>query len=207
MSMEDWWSRWFRRRRPFFGGSFWDFFRSSFRDIDEVFREMEDTMEREFGELSKRAPRDLIRERTLPDGTKVKEWGPFVYGYSVTIGPDGRPQVREFGNIKPGARFGRPHIDIKERREPLADIMTTNGEVKVIAELPGVEKKDIDLRGTENSLTISVDTPKRKYYKEVELPAKIDPKQARSSYKNGVLEVTLPKKKEEKPKGEPVKIE
>jgi len=198
---EDWWSRWFRRRR-------WPFFRSwFFEDIDEFFREIEETMEREFKELSKQIPKDLVRERVLPDGTRVQEWGPFVYGYSVTIGPDGKPQVREFGNIKPEARFGRPSINIREEREPLVDVMTTDDEVKVIAELPGVEKKDIKLHGTETSLTISVDTPQRKYYKEVELPTKVDPKKAKSSYKNGVLEVTLPKKKEEKPKGEPIKIE
>ena len=167
---------------------------------------MKEMMEREFTELSKKSPRELIRERTLPDGTKVSEWGPFVYGYSVTIGPDGKPNVREFGNVKPETRLGRPHIDIKEKREPLADVMTINGEVKVIVELPGVEKKDIRLQGTERSLTISVDTPQRKYYKEVELPAKVNPKEAKSSYKNGVLEVTLQKQKEQKPKGEPIEI-
>ncbi len=164
-------------------------------------------MEREFKELSRKAPRDLIRERTLPDGTKVRSWGPFVYGYSITMGPKGKPRVRQFGNIKPEIRMGRPRIDIKEKREPLADAMTTNGEVKVVVELPGVDKKDIKLHGTEKSLTISVDTPGRKYYKEIELPDKVNPKGAKSSYKNGVLEVTLQRMKEEKPKGEPINIE
>lgn len=163
-------------------------------------------MEREFKEFSKRVPKDLIRERELPDGTKVHEWGPFVYGYSITIGPDGKPQIREFGNVKPGTRFGKPEISIREEREPLVDIISADGEIKVIAELPGVDKKDIKLHGTESTLTISVDTPERKYYKEVELPAKVDPDKARSTYKNGVLEVTL-QKKEEKPKGSPIKIE
>jgi HSP20 family protein len=201
LSEKDWWSKWFGRRRgPFF-------FRSGFRDIDDAFREMEEMMEKEFKELSKRAPRDLVRERTLPDGRKVKQWGPFVYGYSVTVGPDETPQVREFGNIKPETRMGRPRVDIKEQREPLIDVLETDGEVKVIAELPGVEKKDITLQGTENTLTISVETPQRKYYKEMETPAKIEPKQAKSSYKNGVLDITIPKKKEEKPKGETIEIE
>ncbi len=163
-------------------------------------------MEKEFDMLSKKAPKDLVQEKTLPDGTKVKRWGPFVYGYSVTVGPDGKPEVKEFGNIKPRSRFGRPRIDVKERREPLADVMTTDGEVHVVVELPGVEKKDIKLHGTESSLTISVDIPKRKYYKEVQLPTEVDPKKAKSSYKNGVLEVTLPKKKKKKPKGESIPI-
>jgi HSP20 family protein len=196
---EDWWPRWFRRGR-------WPFFRG-FGDIDDVFREMEEMMEREFGELAKKAPSDLVRERTLPDGTKVKQWGPFVYGYSVTVGPDGKPQVREFGNVKPERRLGRPTIGISQKREPLVDIMETDDEVRIVVELPGVEKEAIKLHGTENSLTISVDTPQRKYHKEIELPANVDPGQAKSSYKNGVLEVTLEKREKEKPKGEPINIE
>jgi len=199
LSDEDW-ERWSRRRRwPFRGGFF--------GDVDEVFREMEEMMERDLKELTRRAPRDLVRERVLPDGSRVEEWGPFVYGYSITIGPDGRPEIREFGNVKPGERFGKPQIDIKEEREPLVDIMSTDGEIRVVAELPGVEKKDIKLRGTEKSLTISVDTPQRKYFKEVELPSRVDPAKAKSTYKNGVLEVTLQKREEERPRGEPIKIE
>ncbi|UCC33223.1 MAG: Hsp20/alpha crystallin family protein [Candidatus Bathyarchaeota archaeon] len=198
---EDWWSRRSGRRRwPFFFGS-------GFKDIDEFFRQAEEMMAREFGELSKRAPRDLMQERTMPDGTKVKRWGPFVYGYSVTVGPDGKPKVREFGNIKPETRMGKPQVNIREQREPLVDVMETNNEVKVVAELPGVEKEDIKLHGTENTFTISVNTPRRKYYKEVPTPVKIDLKKAKSTYKNGVLEVIVPKKEEEKPKGESIKIE
>jgi len=199
LSDEDWERRSRRRRWPFRGGFF--------GDVDEVFREMEEMMERDLKELTRRAPRDLVRERVLPDGSRVEEWGPFVYGYSITIGPDGRPEIREFGNVKPGERFGKPQIDIKEEREPLVDIMSTDGEIRVVAELPGVEKKDIKLRGTEKSLTISVDTPQRKYFKEVELPSRVDPAKAKSTYKNGVLEVTLQKREEERPRGEPIKIE
>jgi len=73
-------------------------------------------------------------------------------------------------------------------------------------EVPGVEKKDINLNATEDRLIISVDTPQRKYYKEVDLPAKVDPKSAKASYKNGVLEVVLKKAGEER-KGFKVQIE
>ena len=199
MSEEDRWSRWSKKKWPFFKGNIWD--------IDETFKEMEEMMAKEFEELSKRAPKDLQRERTLPDGTKVKSWGPFVYGYSVTVGPDGKPKVREFGNFKAETRMGKPYMDVKEKREPLADVMNTDNEVKVFVELPGVEKKDIKLSGTEDKLTISVDTAERKYFKEVELPAKVDSKKATSTYKNGVLDITIPKKKEEKPKSETINIE
>lgn len=201
------WLRRRLRRTPYFRDWF-------FGDMDEMVRDMEEIMRREFREFATSIPKDLVRERKLPDGSTVKEWGPFVYGYTMKIGPDGRPQIREFGNVKPSLKaqhpFGlrRPSLAVKEEREPLIDVMSTGNEIKVVAELPGVEKEDIKLHGTERTLTILVDTAQRKYYKEVELPVTVDPKTARSKYKNGVLEVTLTKTMEEKkPKGEPINIE
>ena len=78
-----------------------------FRGLDEMRREME----REFEGMEKRIPKDLVREYTTPGGGKVREVGPMVYGYSMTVGPDGKPKIREFGNVKPGG-FGRPHLTI-----------------------------------------------------------------------------------------------
>jgi HSP20 family protein len=187
---------WTRRRRsrpfdkdPFFG------------DIDKVFHEMERMMEEEFKKFTERVPKDYVQERRLPDGSTVKEFGPFVYGYSMRIGPDGKPEVNEFGNIKKGLKGPQ----IKEEREPLVDVVETNGEVRVVAELPGVEKSDIKLHGTEDAIDISVDTPHYKYYKEVQLPSKVRIKEAKSTYKNGVLEVAIPKV-ESKAKGERIDI-
>ncbi|MFC1486876.1 archaeal heat shock protein Hsp20 [Thermoproteota archaeon] len=199
MSEEDRWSRWFNKKSPFS--------EDDFSIFNRTFKEMEETIAKEFEKLSKNAPEDLQREQTLPDGTKVKNWGPFVYGYSVTVGPDGKPKVKEFGNFKAETRLGKPHLAVKDKREPLADVMDADSQVRVIVELPGIEKEDIKLSGTEDKLTISVDTPQRKYFKELELPAKVDSKKATSKYKNGVLDVTIPKKKQEETKSENIHIE
>jgi HSP20 family protein len=175
-----------------------------FSNIDEMFREMEKMMDEELKNFTEKVPKEYVKERKLPDGSTVKEMGPFVYGYSMKIGPDGKPEVQEFGNIKKSLK-GTPQV--KDEREPLVDIMETNEDVHVVAELPGVEKTDIKLHGTEDSLTISVDTPQNKYFKEVELPVKVRVKEANSTYKNGVLEVVLPKAEVAgKPKGEPIDI-
>jgi len=198
MSDEDRWERPRRRRWPFRG--------SFFEDFEEILKEMEELMGEGSREFPKALPKDLVRERVLPDGSKVKEWGPFVYGYSITVGPDGKPEVREFGNVKPRMELGKRRLDFTGEREPLVDVVETDGEIKVIVELPGVAKDDIRLQGTEDSLAVSVDTPQRKYHKVINLPVLVDHRQARSSYKNGVLETILPKK-EEKTKGEAIKID
>jgi HSP20 family protein len=188
---------WFKKRRsqskdPFFG------------DINDMFREMEKMMDEEIKTFADKVPKEYVKERKLPDGSTVKEMGPFVYGYSMKIGPDGKPEIQKFGNLKKTLN-GPPQV--KEEREPLVDIMETNEEIHVVVELPGVEKTDIKLHGTEDELTISVDTPQSKYFKEVELPAKVRVKEANSTYKNGVLEVVFPKAEvTNKPKGEPIDI-
>jgi HSP20 family protein len=199
MSSEDDSSEWSRRRRsPFFRG--W-----GFDDVDKIFEEMEKMMEEGFRDFASRVPKDYVRERRLPDGSTAREFGPFVYGYSMKVGPDGKPEIRKFGNVKP-RRNGLPHV--QEEREPLVDVVETDSGIQVVAELPGVEKEDIKLSGTEDTLTILVDTLQRKYFKEVSLPGKVRVREARSQYKNGVLEVTLPKAKDGKPpRGEPISIE
>jgi HSP20 family protein len=191
-------SEWFRKKRS-------PFFRSwGFDDVDKMFEDIEKVMEKGFEDFTSRVPKDYVRERKLPDGSTAREWGPLVYGYSVKIGPDGKPEIREFGNVKPSLRGPQ----VKEEREPLVDIVETDGEVQVVAELPGVDKKDIKLTATEDELTISVENPERKYFKQVALPVKVKVREARTQYKNGVLEVAFPKAVQDKrDKGEPLKVE
>ncbi|RLF12290.1 MAG: Hsp20/alpha crystallin family protein [Thermoprotei archaeon] len=181
------WDDWFRRRR--WGLSF--------------FEEMSRMMEEAFRDLFEVLPKELYREYKLPDGSTVRTLGPIVYGYTMTIGPDGKPVIREFGNVKP-SRLGL--MKPSEEREPLVDVIPGDRVVHVVAEMPGVSKEDIKLEATEDELVISAESERRKYHKVVSLPVKVDPKSAKASYKNGVLEVTL-NKAEEKPKGERIKIE
>jgi len=114
---------------------------------------------------------------------------PYVFGFSMRVGPNGKPVIREFGNLNRGTSGTL----IREESEPLVDVVEEKNEVVVVAELPGVDKESIKVSATENRLIISVETPQRKYYKEVELPTRVDPKSATASYKNGVLQVRLKK--------------
>jgi HSP20 family protein len=166
------------------------FSRDSFGDVDRFFEEMEKMMEEEFEKFTEGLPKEYARERRLPDGSIIREFGPFVHGYSVKI-TDGKPEVREFGNVRSGKRGPL----VMEEREPLIDVVESEGEIHVVAELPGVETEDIKLKGVKNTLTISVDAPQHKYYKTVDLPVKVNVNQAKTTYKNGVLEVILPKPK------------
>jgi len=131
----------------------------------------------------------------------------------MTIGPDGKPQVREFGNVKsigsrtrgPGRMEGQPQITAE--REPLADVKETDKEIKVILEMPGVKKEDIKVNVNGESVEVYSNDPQRKYHKTIELSQEVDIETARSTYNNGILEVTFAKKENTKPKGKELKVE
>jgi len=61
--------------------------------------------------------------------------------------------------------------------------------------MPGVEKDKINVKVAEDgrTLIISGTDSDRRYYKEVDLPARVDPSSVKTTYKNGVLEVRLKK--------------
>ena len=165
----------------------------SYADVDEMVKEMEKEF-MAFTDIENLVPKDLVRKKTADDGSVTKEIGPIVYGYSLTVGPDGKPVIREFGNVKRG-----PSKEWKEAigdtREPMVDVIEGDKEVRVIAELPGAETHDIELTVDRKNLTISAETPARKYHKELELPSFVDAQRSKSTFNNGVLEVTLPKRR------------
>jgi HSP20 family protein len=73
--------------------------------------------------------------------------------------------------------------------------------------MPDVKKEDLKLNAYDGAIEVLSNDPHRKYHKTIELPQQTDIETAKSSYNNGILEVTFNKKKETKPKGKEVKIE
>src|SRR5918911_619959 len=134
----------------------WDigFGRRLFEDIDKEFSEAEEMLNRMFRTVREMNPSEII-------GTF-----PYFYGYQITVGPDGKPHVREFGNVKPTARG---LVEQSGLREPLVDTTVDEKENRLIitAEMPGVTKQDIKVSVAENSVTIHAEKGDRKYHTEI----------------------------------------
>lgn len=114
-----------------------------------------------------------------------------VYGVSVQRGVGGIPRVQPFGNIR---RTERGPI-VNEVREPLTDLFDEDDLLLVVAELPGVEEKEIRIEIEDDTLKFS-STGRRKYAKELPLPCPVDESTMETIYKNGVLEIRLRKAEE-----------
>jgi len=212
----DWISRFFennlgKTRR----GSLGLFNRDAFSDFDDIHEEM-NRMFDVFNNISNNAPKELVREYETKEGGKVREVGPIVYGYSMTIGSDGKPQVREFGNIKSLGDNAVKKIvtrtdnlsQISAEREPLVDVNMTEKEVKVVVEMPGIKKEDIKIKAYDSQVEVTTSKDAtRKYHKNIDLPDQAEIDTARSAYNNGILEITFDKKKVTKPTGKEIKIE
>lgn len=162
-------------------------------DLADVFDAIEEMM-RELERITSRFVEEYTPLSLVPREIK----GPIVYGVRITIGPDGRPVIEEFGNVK---RVGRKAV-IEDTMEPLVDVIDEKDRVVVVAELPGIDKDKIDIRIKDNKLIIKARDKDRKYYKEIELPAEVKPETAKARYRNGVLEVTIEKKVKEEEKEE-----
>ncbi len=77
------------------------------------------------------------------------------------------------------------------RREPEAEFQEAGGWVYLTLEMPGVEERDIDLTVMEESLTVKVDTPRARYYREVHLRPGLDLERVEANYRNSVLDVAI----------------
>ncbi|RLF02278.1 MAG: Hsp20/alpha crystallin family protein [Thermoprotei archaeon] len=143
-------------------------------------------------------------EKPLDKRVRKRVYGPYYYGFSVTLGPDGIPRVKEWGNIKPG--YLRPVV--REAIEPFTDVIEEEDKIRIIMDLPGVEKEDINIEATEEEVRVSAERGDRKYYKTVRLPDSVKPDTAKATYKNGVLTIILEKvRKGKDDKGIKIKIE
>ncbi|MDQ2050910.1 Hsp20/alpha crystallin family protein [Natronolimnohabitans sp. A-GB9] len=71
------------------------------------------------------------------------------------------------------------------------DIHETDDEVRVVADLPGVEKDNIELECDGKTLTISASSDHRQYDERVSLPQRVNEHTASATYNNGVLEVVF----------------
>jgi len=224
----------FSRREPFFESPFDDeldhfFSRSPFRLRDDLFGDME----REFEEMHMKMDK-VFKQAMEGKLEKPGSGGPFVYGFSMRTGPDGIPHIQEFGNVNPELmkRLSRPAVlpfkgsgDICNSktcstgelsneaidsdilgREPLTDIIEHDKKICITMELPGIEKKDINLETENGDLVVHVDTPHRKYHKKLQLSSEVDPKTICATYKNGVLDISINRLRPKPKKGKRIKI-
>jgi HSP20 family protein len=102
-----------------------------------------------------------------------------------------------------------------DRQLPSVDVVDGEKEVVVRAELPGIEKKDLDVSIVERTLTLKASTRKEEkeekdnffrqeirtgsFSRSVLLPADVNAQKAQATFKGGVLELRLPKARTVKP--------
>ncbi|MFM7796183.1 MAG: archaeal heat shock protein Hsp20, partial [Candidatus Nitrosotenuis sp.] len=138
--------------------------------IDDEFDRIFKKMSRSFMDF------DDVFENVRSQGGK--SCGPFYYGYSMTVGPDGKPQIQEYGNLRPGL------VPTAETREPLIDTIVDEKEglLKLIAEMPGVEKKDIKVVVEGNVVNVDAEHGQKKYHGRVPIKRKVDGDSVKATY-------------------------
>ncbi|OPY77934.1 MAG: Spore protein SP21 [Syntrophorhabdus sp. PtaU1.Bin153] len=126
---------------------------------------------------------------------------------------------------RPFSLMGLPQVRFPGEGElmPSVDIFEEKGDVVVKAELPGINKEDIDVTLTEDAITIAgekkkeEEVAKKDYYRyecsygsfnrTFTLPAEVQTDKVKTKFKDGVLEIRMPKTEEAKKKEKKIKIE
>ena len=106
--------------------------------------------------------------------------------------------------------------------QPITDVSLKGSDIVARFDMPGMDKKDIILKATEDYLEVRAErktsssvkkkgmykemSSSRRYYRIIPFPTKVDADSAKASYKNGVLEVKVKKSKSRKEKLKAVKV-
>ena len=109
---------------------------------------------------------------------------PFVTGFSFKLGPGGKPSVQVFGDKL---------VNDEGYRSPLSEqiVDEKNGKLRLMMDMPGVEKSDIRVDATNDSAVVVAANGARKYKAEIHLRSEVDTDSGRAEYRNGVLEISF----------------
>jgi HSP20 family protein len=157
-----------------------------------------------FDDLDKE-PEDILEmfEKTLKSFKQLSSdgefEGSFFYGFSITQGPEGKPVIREFGNVKPSGRS----ISRSDVREPIVDTVydRKHSEVRLIVDMPGVDPAEVSVSVRRRTVFIEAGDGKRRYEAEVPLDLPVERKPLRQTFNNGILELALRPKPRSRPAG------
>jgi len=140
-------------------------------EIDRYFDEFEKTIE------------DVLRS-TLSAGQQ-RFSKPLVAGFAMGVGPEGKPSVQFFGDKVQGKDGFRTPI-----YEQVVD--EKEGKLRLVVELPGVEKDSIEISAVEDKVNLKVGDDGRKYMADIALKRDVDPDNSKATFRNGLLEIIFP---------------
>ena len=171
----------------------WGFRDRFFEQIEKEFSGAEDMLNRMFKTVTE-------------SGAEGLDTQPYFYGYQITVGTDGKPHIREFGNVRPSQKG---LIEQSEVRQPLVDTSINEKENTMIitAEMPGITKEDVKVTVEEGLVKIHAEKGNKKYHTELPVDKELDEDTTKASYINGVLELRIQFKKPLKPKSKDIKVE
>jgi len=115
----------------------------------------------------------------------------FICDSSTNVLPVCVPKNKETNSYPLKTGNIKPKIFVESER--LIDIMEGDEDIAVTVEISDVEKNDIDLYITEDSLEIKVDSTLLKYCKILKFPCDVNVETARATFRNGILDVVIKK--------------
>ena len=115
------------------------------------------------------------------------------FGFSIKVGSLDANSVKVKpleSNTRNGKKYG---VTVFELLEPLVDIFEETDHTLIVADMPGVNEKDIHVDLKDDILQISTKTSEKNYQKEILLKESFTKDKIIHTYKNGILKIRLTK--------------
>ena len=140
-----------------------------------------------------------IAEEIMKNPSDFQTERPFIHGFKIGIDPDGKPHIEKIETDETNQYLeDEGYIEQQDLSENNPEVIEGDEEISVTLEIPGVKKKDIDLKVSKNLIKIKVNHPENQFYKELKLPCVVKPRTTKATYKNGILDIIIKKRDKRK---------
>ena len=114
---------------------------------------------------------------------------PIVLNFNLEIG--------NLGYGKPQKRLQEPQVQpgepLQPNSEPIFEVSNSNDKITIIAEMQNFRKEEIKVSGKSRNISIDATGRNGTYHREITIDFNVKPKDIKTNYNNGILEIMVQK--------------
>ena len=105
-----------------------------------------------------------------------------------------KPSLTRCKAKPPTMRSSAPTLSLIKEKQPVVDVFDEEDYLLILAQLPGMGEKDVNVKAEDNTVTITAENAVKKYLKTIKLSSYVMKGAVKFTYRNNILQAKLKKK-------------